>query len=279
MHRAVAIGPYRWKGGMKQIVLGALFGALLLPTIAQAQDTQALAKQAQNPVAAMISLPFQNNFNFGVGPNDDLQYDLNIQPVFPFKLSDDWNLISRSILPLFYQPTIAPGVGDVFGLGDIQEQLYLSPRKSSSFIWGAGPVVQFPTATDMAIGSGKWAAGPGAVAVVMTGPWVFGAVANNIWSYAGDGDRADVDLLTVQPFVNYNLADGWYLTSSPIITANWIADSDNRWTVPIGGGVGKILRIGPQRVNAQLTAYDNVVTPDGGADWQIRLQIQFLFPK
>jgi hypothetical protein len=118
--------------------------------------------------------------------------------VLPFKLNDDWNLISRTILPLIYQPVLAPGVGDVVGLGDIQEQLYLSPGKASSFIWGAGPVLQFPTATDMAIGSGKWAAGPAGVALVMNGHWVVGALANNIWSYAGDNSRADVNLLTVQ---------------------------------------------------------------------------------
>jgi len=250
------------------------------PSFAQAQDTESLAEQAQNPIASLISVPFQNNFNFGVGSNDDLQYNLNIQPVLPFKLNDDWNVVSRTVLPLIYQPVIAPGVGNVFGLGDVQEQLYFSPAKAGSFIWGAGAVLQFPTATDMALGTGKWAAGPGAVALVVKGPWVVGMLANNIWSYAGDSDRADVDLLTVQPFVNYNFgATGWYLISGPIITASWQADSSNRWTVPIGGGIGKIFRIGGQPINAQLAAYDNVVTPDGGADWQIRFQVQFLFPK
>ncbi len=264
---------------MKKLVIGALLSALFLPSIAQAQDTEALAKKVQNPVASLISVPFQNNFNFGVGPDNDLQYNLNIQPVLPIKLDDDWNLISRTVLPLIYQPVLAPGVGDVFGLGDIQEQLYLSPGKASSFIWGAGPVFQFPSATNVALGTGKWAAGPGGVALVVKGPWVVGALANNIWSIGEDNGRTDVDLLTIQPFINYNFPGGWYLTSSPIITANWVADSDNRWTVPIGGGVGKIFRIGAQPMNAQLAAYDNVVTPDGGPDWQIRFQIQFLFPK
>ena len=264
---------------MKKLVIGALLCALFLPSIAQAQDTEALAKKVQNPVASLISVPFQNNFNFGVGPDSDLQYNLNIQPVLPIKLDDDWNLISRTVLPLIYQPVLAAGVGDVFGLGDIQEQLYLSPGKASSFIWGAGPVFQFPSATNVALGTGKWAAGPGGVALVVKGPWVVGALANNIWSIGEDNGRTDVDLLTIQPFINYNFPGGWYLTSSPIITANWVADSDNRWTVPIGGGVGKIFRIGAQPMNAQLAAYDNVVTPDGGPYWQIRFQIQFLFPK
>jgi hypothetical protein len=146
------------KSRLKRSAAGALLGLLLLPGIARAQDTEGLARQVQNPIASLISVPFQNNFNFGVGPNDDLQYTLNIQPVLPFKLNDDWNVISRTVLPLVYQPLLAPGVGDVFGLGDTQEQLYFSPAKASSFIWGVGPVLQFPTATDMAIGSGKWAA-------------------------------------------------------------------------------------------------------------------------
>jgi hypothetical protein len=264
---------------MKRLAGCALLGVLLLPNPASAQDEGGLARQVQNPVASLISVPFQNNFNFGVGPDNDLQYILNVQPVLPVKLNDDWSLISRTILPLVYQPILAPGVGDVFGLGDIQEQLYLSPAKVSSFIWGAGPVLQFPSATDMSLGAGKWAAGPGGVALFMTGPWVFGALANNIWSYGGDNGRADVDLMTVQPFVNYNFSEGWYVTSSPIITANWEADGDNRWTVPIGGGVGKIFRIGTQPINAQLASYYNVERPDGAAEWQIRFQIQLLFPR
>jgi hypothetical protein len=179
---------------VKKAAIGIFLAAAFLSCAAQAaDDTENLARQVQNPVASLISVPFQNNFNFGVGPNDDLQYTLNIQPVLPFKLNDDWNLISRSILPLIYQPVLAPGFGGVFGLGDIQEQLYLSPGKVSSFIWGAGPVLQFPSATDMSLGAGKWAAGPGGVALVMTGPWVIGALANNIWSYAGDSDRVDVN--------------------------------------------------------------------------------------
>jgi hypothetical protein len=265
---------------MKQLAACVVLCSLLIPNIVLAgDDTEDLARKVQNPVASLISVPFQNNFNFGVGPNDDLQYNLNIQPVLPFNVNSDWNLISRTILPLIYQPILAPGVGDVFGLGDIQEQLYLSPAKAKSFIWGAGPIMQFPSATDMALGAGKWAAGPGGVALYMTGPWVVGALANNIWSYAGDSDRVDVNQLTIQPFINYNLPEGWYLTSSPIITANWQADNGNRWTVPVGGGVGKIFRLGSQPMNAQLAGYYNVVTPDGGADFQIRFQFQFLFPK
>ena len=156
-------------------------------------------------MADLISVPFQNNINFGVGPDDDVQYILNIQPVIPFKLTEDWNLISRTIVPLIYQPELAPGVGDVFGLGDIQQSLFLSPAKPGKLIWGVGPILQFPTATDDSLGQGKWGAGPTAVALTVHGPWVLGALINNVWSFAGDSDRKDVNQMLIQPFVNYNL--------------------------------------------------------------------------
>jgi hypothetical protein len=250
-----------------------------IPGLGSAQDDAELAKKTQNPVADLISVPFQNNVNFGVGPNDDVQYILNIQPVIPFKLSEDWNLISRTIVPLIYQPELAPGVGEVFGLGDIQQSLFLSPAKPGKLIWGVGPILQFPTATDDSLGQGKWGAGPTAVALTVHGPWVLGALVNNVWSFAGDSDRPDVNQMLIQPFVNYNLPHAWYVTTAPIITANWEADSDDRWTVPLGAGLGKIVRIGKLPVNIQGSAYYNVVRPDNAAEWQLRIQVQLLFPR
>jgi hypothetical protein len=249
------------------------------PDQSQTPPESDLAKQAQNPVASLISVPLQNNFNFGVGPNDDLQYVLNIQPVIPFRLSDNWNLISRTILPILYQPPLGPGIGDEFGLGDIQMQFYLSPAKATSFIWGVGPVLQFPTGTGLTLGNEQWAAGPTAVALIMDGPWVVGALANQLWSYGGNRDDGEFSQLTIQPFINYNLPGGWYLVSSPIITANWDAKADDTWTVPLGGGVGKIFKVGHQPINAQLASYYNVERPDDGAEWSIRFQLQLLFPK
>jgi len=245
----------------------------------EGSNTEALAKAAQNPVANLISVPFQNNFNFGIGPNNATQWDLNFQPVIPISLSEDWNLITRTILPIINQPSPAPGIRSAFGLGDLNPTLFLSPAKSGKFIWGAGPALTFPTATDPLLGHGKYSAGPGVVALTMQGPWVIGALANNQWSYAGWGDQ-DVNALLVQPFINYNLPHAWYLVTAPIITADWKADSDNRWTVPVGGGVGKIVKLGKLPVNLQLSAYYNVEKPDNfGADWQLRFQFQFLFPK
>ncbi|MEE8626147.1 MAG: hypothetical protein V3T19_12465, partial [Acidiferrobacterales bacterium] len=199
-----------------------------------------MAKAAQNPVADLISLPFQNNTNFGFGPDDDIQNVLNIQPVIPFHLSENWNLITRTIVPLINQPEVVQGTGDEFGLGDINFTAFFSPKNpTKGIIWGAGPIFAFPTATDEKLGSEKWSLGPSAVALTIQGPWLFGALINNVWSFAGDDDRDDVNAMLVQPFVNYNLPNGWYLVSSPIITANWEAASGNTWLVPLGGGVGK----------------------------------------
>jgi hypothetical protein len=246
---------------------------------AENNNTQDLAKAAQNPVADMISLPLQNNTNFGVGPGDDVQNVLNLQPVIPLKLNGNWNLITRTIAPLIYQPETVPSYGSEFGLGDINLSLFLSPAKPGKIIWGVGPVFSFPTATDAVLGSEKWSAGPTAVALKIQGPWVVGALANNLWSYAGDDDREDVNQFLFQYFINYNLPQGWYISSAPIITANWKADSGNQWTVPFGGGVGKIFRIGKQPLNAQAQAFYNVEKPDNSPDWTLRLQLQFLFPK
>ena len=242
------------------------------------EGQEALAKAAQNPVAKLISVPFQNNFNFGVGPNNAVQYVLNFQPVIPITLSEDWNLITRTILPTINQPSPAPGVRSAFGLGDLNPTLFLSPAKPGILTWGLGPTFTFPTATDPMLGNGKWCAGPAAVALTTQGRWVIGVLANQQWSFAGWGDR-DVSAFLVQPFVNYNLPHGWYLVTAPVMTADWKASSDNRWTAPLGGGVGKIQRFGKLPLNIQLQAFYNVVTPDKGPDWQLRFQVQFLFPK
>jgi hypothetical protein len=243
-----------------------------------------LAKAAQNPIANMISVPLQSNFNFyNIDKHgyerDTMGYVLNVQPVIPLKINDDWNLITRTVIPIINQPQLMPGMGSHAGLGDIQFTSFLSPSKSGKITWGVGPVLQFPSATDDSLGSGKWSAGPSAVVLAMDGPWVVGALAQNVWSYAGDSDRPYVNQLLVQPFINYNLPKGWYLTTSPIITANWHADSDDRWTVPVGGGVGKIVKFGKLPVNLQLSSYYNVVHPDFGPEWSVRFQVQFLFPK
>ena len=241
-------------------------------------DDGELARATQNPVASMISLPFQNNTNFKFGPEEKTQNILNIQPVIPVSLNDDWNLITRTIMPVMSQPETYPGSSRTNGIGDTTFTAFFSPKDSGKLIWGLGPVVLLPTATDDDLGNDKWGLGPSAVFLTMQGPWVVGSLFSQVWDVGGSGDQ-DVDLFTWQPFVNYNLDNGVYLTSAPIITANCEAESGDKWTVPLGGGIGKIFRIGEQPVNLQAAAYYNVETPDNGADWQLRVQLQFLFPQ
>ena len=245
---------------------------------AEGASDEDLARAAQNPVADMISLPLQNNINTGIGPDDATQNILNIQPVYPISPGGYWNVITRTILPVISQPGVLTGEGRVNGLGDVNFTAFLSPAQPGAVIWGIGPCLVMPTATDDVLGADRWSAGPSVVALAMPGKWVLGALMSNVWSFGGSGD-SDVNFLTFQYFVNYNIANGWYLTSAPIITADWEADSGEQWTVPFGGGVGKIMKWGNQPVNGQASAYYNVEAPDNGADWQFRIQLQFLFPK
>ena len=242
------------------------------------QEHEDLAKQSQNPIASLITVPFQNNINFGIGPHDRTQNLLLIQPVIPISLGDKWNLVSRTIAPVLYQPEVDSNSGGEFGLGDINESLFLSPKNPGKIVWGVGPVVQFPTATDNVLGTGKWEAGPTAVALIMPGHWVVGGLINNLWSFAGDNDREKVSLLTFQYFINYNFSHGWFLTSSPLNTANWKADNNNRWTIPLGGGGGKVFHVGKQAFNFTTQAFYNAERPAGAADWTLRIQLAFLFP-
>jgi hypothetical protein len=237
-----------------------------------------LAKKTQNPISDLISLPFQNNVNFGIGPEHATQYVLNVQPVVPFRVSERWNVITRTIAPIINQPSPAPGVSSAFGLGDVNPTAWLSPREPGALIWGAGATLTAPTGTDPLLTSGQWAAGPSVVVLTTPTPWVIGALANHQWDFAGWRDRA-FNRTLIQPFINYNLPKAWYLVSAPIITADWENGAGDEWVVPVGGGVGKVFRVGKLPINAQLSAYYNVEKPSSGPNWQLRFQFQFLFPK
>lgn len=248
----------------------------------RAEKSDALLKAAQNPVANLISVPFQNNFNLGAGSDghdNECIYVLNFQPVIPFELSDEWNLITRTIVPIINQPALGPDMESAFGLGDVNPTLFFSPAKANGLIWGVGPAFTFPTGTSPELTSGMYSAGIAGVVVRMDGPWVYGVLANQQWSYSGWGP-SEFNQTLIQPFANYNLPDHWYLTSGPIITANWAQASDyeNVWTLPIGGGAGKLVHFGRLPVNLNLAAYYNLLTPENGPTWQIRFQVQFLFP-
>lgn len=242
-----------------------------------------LARSAQNPLADMISVPFQNNTNFNVGPEDKTQNVLNIQPVYPVNLSNDWNMITRTIIPVISQPPMLSGQSRKNGIGDIQFTAFFAPVQptSSGWMWGAGAIAQLDTATDDRLGQGKWGLGPSLLALRSDGAFIYGALINNVFEIAGDDNGNDLNQMLVQPFVNYNFPNipGRYLTFAPIITANWEASSGNKWTVPLGGGIGQIIKLGELPLNLQASAYYNVETPQYGADWQMRLQAQVLLPK
>jgi hypothetical protein len=274
-------------------MLSILLFFIALPLTEAAQtDSSAedLAKKTQNPVADLISVPLQSNWNFGAGSRDKTIYILNVQPVIPISITQEWNLITRVIMPVINQPSLFPGTNGATGLGDINPTLFFSPAKPGGLIWGFGPTFTLPTATDRRLGSGKWSMGPAAVALSVQGPWVFGALVNNQWSIGGWGEEK-VNAMLLQPFLNYNFAGGWYLTSSPILTANWAADrSGDIWTVPVGGGFGKLFRLGQMLplegnamaklpINTQIGFYNNIAKPEFGPEWQLRFQVQFLFPK
>ena len=264
-------------------------------------STEALQKATQNPVASLISVPLQNNSNFGIGPYARTQNVLNIQPVIPVGISKDWNLIIRWITPIISQP--APGTANlevygieegtpiyfgaqlvqanasVNGFGDMQPTFFLSPAKPHKLIWGVGPIFVLPTATSKVLGQGKFSIGPSIVALLQPGHWTLGILINNAWSVAGPSDRSDVNQMLLQYFVNYNMKKGWYITWQPIITANWKASSGNVWTVPFGGGVGRIMKLGFQPVSISAQFYGNAVHPTSGSPWGVRANISFLFPK
>jgi hypothetical protein len=270
---------------MDQRIATAFLAVLALaaaPATRAELSSEALAKLAQNPVGNLISVPFQNNTNFNVGPRDGTQNILNIQPVYPIQVNDDWNVITRTILPLIWQPGFAAGESTTFGLGDTQFSAFLSPSRPGpgGLIWGVGAIAQLPTDSN-GLGNKNWGLGPTGVVLHLErgNPWVYGVLVNNVWSLTSDKRGGAYNSFLMQPFLNYNFPGGTYLTTAPIVTADWKADSDQRWTVPLGGGIGHIFHLGRLPVNTQASAYYNVVHPDGGANWQLRLQVQLMFLK
>jgi hypothetical protein len=263
-------------------VVAALLVALPAAMPAHAELTaEELAKLAQNPVGNLISVPFQNNTNLNVGPDKGTQNILNIQPVIPISIDKDWNIITRTIIPVIWNPSLGPDTPAKSGFGDIQLSAFLSPANPGHWIWGLGAITQMPTNSNEEFGNKNWGLGPTAVLLHLEhgSPWVYGVLINNIWSLTSNKQGGSYNNGLIQPFLNYNFPEGFYLTSGPILTVDWKADSGQQWTVPIGGGVGKIFHFGKLPVNTQVSAYYNVAKPDFGANWQIRAQVQFMFPK
>lgn len=252
---------------------------LTVASISNAQDepdrAEELSKEAANPLADLMSFPFQNNLNMNYGPYDRNVNVLNIQPVLPFA---DGRLITRTIIPIVWIPDFANETGNYStGLGDIVFTAFYSPE--SDITWGIGPVLEMPTG-GAERGSQKWSAGPSFVALVQPGEWTFGAIINNAWSFAGDSEREDVNHMLFNLFIVKQLGDGWYVNTAPIITADWTADNGQKWIVPLGAGGGKLVFLGGKLpLNIQTQLYYNVVRPDFGPEWQWRFQAQILLPK
>ena len=241
-----------------------------------------LAKKLSNPIASLISFPLQANFDFKIGPEDGgWRETLNVQPVIPITISRDWNMISRTILPITYQSDIAPGLGSQGGLGDVLQSLFFSPQKPTSggLIWGVGPALLFPTATNDRLGADQWAAGPTFVVLKQQSGWTYGALANHLWSYAGDDDRSDVSTTFAQPFVARTTKTLTTYTLNTETTYNWNADEDE-WSIPINFTVSQLTKFG--KLPVSLTGglrYWVESPPDAASGWGFRFAVTFLFPK
>ena len=279
---------------MKRIrLLGAAAALLILaPGFLWAQDEAAkggapagdekakaaeLAKKLSNPVASLISVPVQNNWDFGYGPANAMRYTANIQPVIPFSLSHDWNLITRTILPVIYAESPVKGGDDKAGLGDIVQSFFLSPGEPvGGWIMGAGPVFLWPSSTDDALGTGKVGLGPTAVLLKQEKGWTYGVLANHLWSVAGEGGRADVNASFLQPFVSYTTKTFTTLGLNTESTYDW---ENSQWTMPINLSVAQLLKFGKQPVQFTLGGRYYAEKPEGGPDWGLRFVITLLFPK
>jgi hypothetical protein len=240
-------------------------------------DSEAdLAKKLQNPVANLISVPFQNNWDFGIGQADAMKYTVNIQPVIPFSLSHDWNLITRTITPVIYQESPVEGGDTAYGLGDILQSFFLSPKEPVyGWILGGGPVFNYPTATDNAIGSQKWSAGPTIVLLEQKSGWTYGVLANQLWSFAGSSHRSSVNSAFLQPFLSYTTGTHTTFGINTESTYNWETDE---WTIPLNPTVSQLLKLMDRPIQFTVGGRYYAEAPRGGPDWGLRFVVTLLFP-
>lgn len=266
---------------MRTLIILAV-GLSLFATLAAAEEggEEDAAMKAQNPLANIISMPFQNNTDFGIGAYDRASNVLNIQPIYPVGLGKEWILINRFIVPFPYTvPDVGEESGSTTGLGDLNYTAWFAPPTSSALTYGFGLVSIWPTASDSVLGSGKLSLGPSLVLVRRSSKLMVAAVISYWTSVAGDSDRPDVSTFYLQYILTYFLPQKWYLSSAPINTANLEAEDGQKWLVPVGGGVGRMFEAGKLPMDLQTQAFYYVAKPDGRADWQLRVQLKFIFPK
>lgn len=264
---------------MRAFRIAAVVAALALAApAAQGQSEADLAKQLANPVASLVSVPFQFNYNQGFADGDGEQYYLNFQPVIPISIGQNWNLISRTILPIYSQDGVIPGAGSQFGFGPTTQSFFLSPKQPTSFgmIWGAGPAFLIPTSSD-GIAPSQWGAGVTGVALMQSGGWTYGALANHLWSVTGNSRYGDFSQTFLQPFLSYTTAKATSFTLNSESTYDWERE---QWAVPINAIVAQMFKIGDQRVQAGVGARYWADAPEGGPDgWGARFVVTLLYPK
>jgi len=237
-----------------------------------------LARRSQNPVEDMVSIPVEENLDYGIGANDRAQSTLKIEPRIPAHVLPSWNIVTRTIIPIVYKPDAMATTGGSSGLGDVNPTFFVTQAHPGPVIWGVGPDVVLPTATQTSLGAGKWSVGPSVALVVKPRRWTLGFIASNVWSFAGQSGRSSVDKGSLQYFIHYNLANGWSVKTSPTMTAEWEKASGDVWTIPVGGGVAKVFALGKLAINASLAGYGYAAKPSDGPDWQLRCEASFLFP-
>ena len=269
-------------------LLTAMLGCgLMLATVAMAQEAAPtdeaakaaeLAKKLSNPIASLISVPIQSNWDFGIGPENAQRFTANIQPVIPFSLNQDWNLVARTIVPVVSAQSPFPGGESQSGLGDVLQSFFFSPKAATSggWIWGAGPALLYPTATEDSLGADKWAAGPTIVVLKQSHGWTYGLLGNHLWSYAGNADRGDLSATFVQPFVSFTTKKFMTFGLNTESSYDW---KGRQWTVPLNVSVSQLLKVGTQPIQLGLGYKYVAEGSDMAADWGLRFVVTLLFPK
>jgi len=241
------------------------------PTTLSAQD---LAKSTHNPFQDFVKIPILEETGFRIGPKHNAGESVNLEPLIPIRLNPEWVLIVQPSQSITYLPS----PHEQFGLNDLQSSFYLTPSSASEWIWGVGPIFEFPTATGKQIGTGRWSAGPTGAFVYSNGPWFGGILSYHLMSFAGNRKRGSVNYTYIEAQVSYNFESVWYVQTDPQMSDDWTAHMSDAWTIPIGADVGKAFNIGPQAVSLQVGSYDFLKHPEGGAEWIIRAQFTLLFP-